>query len=227
MKIAAIILLAGRSERFSSNTKKQFFPINGKPLIYYTISSFEKADKIDEITLVSQKEDQAEIEKINAKYNFKKIKRIVEGGETRNESVNHGIKSLDLEDNDIVLIHDGARPLVPTKVISGMIAKLDKYEAVTAAIKVEDTIGVSASGDKIESFEDRNKLYRIQTPQGFRFKLIKEAHKSCDKNATDDAQLALALSKDVGIVIGDKRMNKITTIEDINNLETIIKNEHL
>ena len=227
MKIAAIILLAGRSERFSSNTKKQFFPINGKPLIYYTISSFEKADKIDEITLVSQKEDQAEIEKINAKYNFKKIKRIVEGGETRNESVNHGIKSLDLEDNDIVLIHDGARPLVPTKVINDMIAKLDKYEAVTAAIKVEDTIGVSASGDKIESFEDRNKLYRIQTPQGFRYKLIKKAHKSCNKNVTDDAQLALALSKDVGIVIGDKRMNKITTIEDINNLETIIKNEHL
>lgn len=227
MKVAAIILLAGRSERFDSNTPKQFFPINGKPLIYYTIYSFEKVSEIDEITLVSRKEDIAKVQNIVKEYGFKKVIRVIEGGETRNESVHNGLKSLSLSNDDLVLIHDGARPIVPEKVILSVIHALENSDAVTTAIKVEDTIVFSENSHDINSFENRDEYFRIQTPQGFRFETILKAHENIDKNATDDAQLVQRLGIKVKLVDGDKKMNKITTIEDINALKVLIENEHL
>ena len=227
MRIATVILLAGKSERFVADTPKQFFCINSKPLIYYTISSFEKVDMIDEITLVTAKEFIPKVKDIVKQFGFKKVTKIVEGGASRSESSKLGIKSLDLSKDDIVLIHDGARPLVSEKVILDLVEAVKEKEAATTAIKMEDTVAISKDGQLIESFEDRENYYRIQTPQGFKYKTIVEAQESMLEDATDDAQLVKALGKEVALVLGDKRMNKITTIEDIAFLEKIIENEHL
>ena len=226
-KVAAVILLAGRSERFVSDTPKQFFLISNKPLIYFTILSFELNPEIDEITLVARKEDIERVAELVRKTDFKKITALVEGGETRSRSVKNGLASLKLKDDDLVLIHDGARPVVPQEVIHNVIKTLDKYNAVTAAIRMEDTIAISRDGKTVDSFEDRNNYFRIQTPQGFKYKTIMLAHKKTNIDATDDAQLAKAIGEKVGVVIGDKKMIKVTTIDDVNNVETAIKDEHL
>lgn len=227
MKTAVIILLAGNSERFNSKIKKQFFSINSKPLIYYTISSFENCNEIDEITLVGQKNDFETINEIINNFKFKKITQIIEGGKTRKESVYKGLMSLNIDDNDIVLIHDGARPLVSSEFTSKIIAVTKKCDAATAAIKVEDTLAKSVDGKSIDSFENRENFYRIQTPQAFKFGLIKKAHQTIKVDATDDAQLIESLGKKVALVIGDKKMNKVTTLEDAFFIESIIKNDRI
>lgn len=226
-KVAAVILLAGRSERFVSNTPKQFFLISNKPLIYFTILSFELNPEIDEITLVARKEDIEKVAELVRRTDFKKITALVEGGETRSKSVKNGLASLKLKDDDLVLIHDGARPVVPQEVIHNVIKALDSYNAVTAAIRMEDTIAISHDGKTVDSFENRDNYFRIQTPQGFKYKTIMLAHKNANSDATDDAQLAKAIGEKVGVVIGDKKMIKVTTIDDVNNVESAIKDEHL
>lgn len=228
MKNSLIILLAGNSTRFSNKIKKQFFSINNKPLIYYTISSFEKSPLIDEISLVCQKEDKTLLNKIIEQYNFKKIINIVIGGKTRQESVKNAIDSLSLKDDDNLLIHDGARPLVSSSFIENIIKALENNEAATAAIKMEDTIAIANNDFVISSFEDREKYYRIQTPQAFKFGVIKMAHELAkNDSASDDAQLVKAIGKKVAIVLGDKKMFKVTTLEDAFYIESIVKNEQL
>lgn len=226
MKTSVVILLAGSSTRFKSSVKKQFFEIKGKPLFYYAINSFEKVSAIDEIVLVAEKSSIDLLCKSVAKYGFKKVTNIVEGGKFRQNSVFNGLKALDCEDDDIVLIHDGARPLVPEEVIVNSIKEAKKYDAITTAIKVEDTIAGVDNKLVIKDFPNRECLYRIQTPQVFKYSLIMEAHNKYKKEQfTDDAQLINKLGKNVKIVEGSKIMTKITTIEDINFVKEMIENE--
>lgn len=226
MRTSVVILLAGSSTRFKSSVKKQFFEINNKPLFYYAINSFEKSKAIDEITLVVEESLINEYKNFINKVGFKKIKNIVSGGKERQESVYNGLQALNLDENDIVLIHDGARPIVPLDVIDNCIKEAKKYDAVTTAIKVEDTIASINSELDIQDFPNRDTLYRVQTPQVFKFGLIKRAHEeSKNQCLTDDAQLVKKLGKNVKVVEGNKIMNKITTIEDINFVKEFIKNE--
>lgn len=226
MKTSVIILLAGSSTRFKSSVKKQFFEINNKPLFYYAINSFEKSPLIDEIVLVSE-ESQIEFYKNSTKeMGFKKVTKIVEGGKERQNSVYNGLNALSSKDDDIVFIHDGARPLVPSNVIENCIKEVKLHDAVTTAIKVEDTIAKVNESLLIEQFKNRNSLYRIQTPQVFKYSLIKKAHETFkNETFTDDTQLVNRLGKKIKIVEGSKNMIKITTIEDINYVKEIIENE--
>lgn len=226
MRTSVVILLAGSSTRFKSSVKKQFFEINNKPLFYYAINSFEKSKAIDEITLVVEKSLINEYKNFVDKVGFKKIKNIVSGGKERQESVYNGLQALNLDENDIVFIHDGARPIVPLDVIDNCIKEAKKYDAVTTAIKIEDTIASINSELDIQDFPNRETLYRVQTPQVFKFGLIKRAHEEFKNQClTDDAQLVKKLGKNIKIVEGNKIMNKITTIEDINFVKEFIKNE--
>lgn len=225
MKTSVVILLAGSSTRFKSSVKKQFFEIKGKPLFYYAINSFEKSEVIDEIVLVSEKESIEFYKKSVLDMGFKKVKHIVCGGKQRQNSVYNGLQVLSNSDNDIVLIHDGARPIVPSEVIKNCVNEAKKHGAITTAIKVEDTIALTNETTIIE-FPNRENLYRVQTPQAFKFSLIKKAHELFKNECfTDDAQLVKKLGLKIKIVEGSKLMNKITTIEDINLVKETIENE--
>lgn len=226
MKRFALILLAGDSTRFHSETPKQFYLVNDKPLIYYTIKSFQDAKIIDGILLVSKEEYINKVKDIIVKYNFTKVKGICVGGNSRQESVYNGLNMLSevLSPNDIVLIHDGARPLVKEELIDSLIKALDTYQGATAAISSKDTIAmVDNVHMEMVGVLDRNQVYRIQTPQAFRFGIIKQAHEMYKgKNVTDDSQLLQGVFP-IKIVPGDDSLVKITTIEDIKYLKVLLE----
>ncbi len=226
MKRFALILLAGDSTRFHSETPKQFYLVDDKPLIYYTIKSFQDAKNIDGILLVSKEEYINKVKDIIVKYNLTKVKGICVGGNSRQESVYNGLNMLSevLSANDIVLIHDGARPLVKEELIDSLIKSLDTYQGATTAISSKDTIAmVDNVHMEMVGVLDRNQVYRIQTPQAFRFGIIKEAHEMYKgKNVTDDSQLLQGVFP-IKIVPGDDSLVKITTMEDIKYLKVLLE----
>lgn len=229
MKRYALILLAGESTRFVNKTKKQFFNVFGKPLIYYTIKSFECAKNVDGIILVIQKEDLETVKNIIKTYNFNKVKGLCFGGLSRQESVYNGLNMLSeiLSLDDYVIIHDGARPLVNEETINNLLDALKLYHGATAALPSSDTIAlVDKTHKEMIGVIDRSEVYQIQTPQAFRFGTIYEAHKLYKgKNVTDDSQLLQGIMP-VKIIDGKKSLLKITTLDDIKYLETFLGEEN-
>ena len=222
MKTYALILSAGSSTRFGGTIKKQFYKINDKPILFYSLNAFNKSKLIDEIVLVTSKEDIELVKAFVNENNFNKVSQIVVGGDVRQKSVKHGLDVIN--DNGYVLIHDAARPLVDEEIISSLLNALKTNDGAAPAIKVVDTI-IKVENNELSSYEDREKLYRIQTPQAFRLNVIKEAHvKFLNENATDDTQLVKLLGKKVAIVPGKEQLRKITTLEDTNAIEAYIKN---
>ena len=222
MKNYALILSAGSSTRFGGTIKKQFYKLNNKPVLFYSLNAFNKSKLIDEIVLVTSKEDIELVKAFVKENNFNKVSQIVVGGDVRQKSVKHGLDVI--KEEGFVLIHDAARPLVDEKIISSLLNALKTNDGAAPAIKVVDTI-IKVENNELSSYEDREKLYRIQTPQAFRLNVIKEAHvKFLNENATDDTQLVKLLGKKVAIVPGKEQLRKITTLEDTNAIEAYIKN---
>ena len=227
MKTFAVILLAGSSTRFGGNQKKQLYQIKGKPLFQYSLEAFEKSKEIDDIVLVSSKEDKEQIFNIVKKNNFKKVSNIVVGGSVRQESVKHGLDAIKDEEG-YVLIHDSARPLVDEEIISSLLKALKNAEGAAPAVRVVDTL-IRVKDNELISYEDRNSLLRIQTPQAFHLNVIKDAHKKyAGENYTDDTQLVKLLHKKVAIIEGKEQLLKVTSLEDTHAVEAYIKqNEYL
>ena len=222
MKTYALILSAGSSTRFGGTIKKQFYKINDKPILFYSLNAFNKSKLIDEIVLVTSKEDIELVKTFVKENDFNKVSQIVVGGDVRQKSVKHGLDVI--KEEGFVLIHDAARPLVDEEIISSLLNALKTNDGAAPAIKVVDTI-IKVENNELSSYEDREKLYRIQTPQAFRLNVIKEAHvKFLNENATDDTQLVKLLGKKVAIVPGKEQLRKITTLEDTNAIEAYIKN---
>lgn len=225
MKNYGLILSAGSSTRFGGTIKKQFYELKGKPVLFYSLNAFNKSKLIDEIVVVTAKEDIGQVKELISKYNFKKVKCVVEGGNSRQESVECGLNKLD---DGIVLIHDSARPLIDEEIISSLVDALKDNDGATPAIKSVDTL-IKVKDGELVSFEDRESLYRIQTPQAFKLNVIKEAHKKYkNQNATDDTQLVKLLGYKIKIVPGKEQLLKLTRLEDTNALEAYIEqNEYL
>lgn len=229
MKNIALITAAGKGTRLVGvGIPKQFLRVNGKPILIYSAESFNSNKSIDEIYIITSKEHIEEVERLCRQYNINKLKLVVEGGQTRQESVLNGLvsmKSQGVNDDDIVLIHDGARPLIDDSIINRNIEACLKHQAVETVIPLTDTVIKSSSGEIFDELADRNELYQVQTPQTFNFKLIFDAHKRFEslKLATDDAQLVHNIGKPVHLVEGNKKNLKITTIEDLNLMESLLK----
>lgn len=222
MKTFAIVLVAGNSTRFENKISKQMFLLAGKPVFSYSLNAFAKSDLIDEVAIVTSKKHFKKIEEYVTTNKLQKAK-VVLGGSTRQESVKNGLDSFAYAtEDDYVIIHDGARPLIDDKIIELVIKSVKKNAAVTTALPMEDTI-VTSDKNSIVEFEDRTKLSKVQTPQAFKFDLIKKAHETKTKNATDDCSLVMKMGVEVKLIPGSKQLTKITTIEDIKYLETFIK----
>lgn len=226
----AVILAGGMGLRMGVTDKpKQFMDIYGKPLIIHTIESFDMHPEIDNIAIVCVKEWFEDLKIWIRKFELNKVKWIVEGGASRQESVFNGLESIknQCNDDDIIVIHDAARPLVSKKVISDNIEMAKKFGSVDTVIPTPDTIIKSIDSQIIAEIPQRKSLYLGQTPQSFRYSIIRNAHlyaiENGIKDATDDCQLVLKTGKDTYLVMGDKLNFKITTMDDLLLLKAIIK----
>lgn len=223
-KITAIVLAAGSGSRMNSQTKKQFIEIKGKPIVWYSLFAFQNS-QVDEIILVTGKDDIEYCKKeIVDHFGISKVAAVVAGGKERYESVYNGLK---VASGDIVLIHDGARPMINQNIIDRCVDGVKQYDAVVVGMPVKDTVKIIGTDNIIEKTPDRSRVWITQTPQAFELKLVKEAYeemmKNTDSNVTDDAMVVEKYSATkVRFVEGDYSNIKITTPEDICIAEVLL-----
>ncbi|HAS56704.1 MAG TPA: 2-C-methyl-D-erythritol 4-phosphate cytidylyltransferase [Firmicutes bacterium] len=227
----AILLTGGSGIRFGS--EKQFALALGKPLMSFALEELGKSELIDEIFIVAKKETIEKTKQIALTYGNKKVKAIISGGKTRQESGYIALKYLKeygLSDDSIVLIQDGDRPNLNQQLIKENIESARINKAVVTAIKVTNSIFVSSNGYEVNKYLNRNEIYIAQTPQTFLFSLIYKAHKKGNKKQsegiTDDASLVKQLKKDVAIVKGNEKNIKINYPKDLQLFEKM-KGEEL
>jgi len=208
----------------NSAVPKPLIEIFGKPICAYTIEAFEQSPMIDSIIIVGHHEQLAKLKRIVKRYGYQKVIKIIVGGETRRESVANGLTALD-EDTEVVIIHDGVRPLVTPEIIAEAIGQCREWDAVVVAVPIKPTIKKVNSKDLcVEETLNRDELWEIQTPQVFKKDILTKAHRqNTNDNPTDDAAMVEQLGVKVKIVPGNYKNIKITTQEDLIVAESFLK----
>ncbi|MDH7480824.1 MAG: 2-C-methyl-D-erythritol 4-phosphate cytidylyltransferase [Armatimonadota bacterium] len=223
-EISAIIPASGLGRRLSRGISKAFVPLLGKPLIVFTLRPFELSPSVSEVILVVGEDDIPSAKQILKNYDIKKVKQVVAGGKERQDSVRNGLSSIS-PDAEIIVIHDGARPLVNSGIIEDSIKAAKDYGAAVAAVPVTDTIKTSTNGLLVESTLDRSKLYAVQTPQTFKREVITAAYERAYADGfygTDDASLVERIGIPVVLVAGSQENIKVTTPTDLIIAEAIL-----
>ena len=226
MKTYALIVAAGQAVRFGGAVPKQFREVCGRPLLSWTISRFEHAASIDAIVVVVADEHLLfTSQKVVDPFGFAKVQKIVVGGETRQQSVLRGLKSIPISAR-LVAIHDGARPLTSPIDIDRVVQTARSERAAMLAIPATDTVKRVRDGYILGTLE-RDSLYLAQTPQVFDYDLILEAHRSANAQvaASDDASMVEARGFKVRIVEPSAPNLKVTTADDLLLVEALLKKE--
>jgi 2-C-methyl-D-erythritol 4-phosphate cytidylyltransferase len=233
MKVIAIIPAAGLGTRMAPPGKKglpskQFFEINGTPILIHTLRVFARNQQVSRIIVALRKNEmeqftrRMEAEKLAAKVG------LVEGGERRQDSVANALAALQAAPEDIVLVHDAVRPFVDDEIIANVIHEVKKHGAAIAGLPAVDTIKQverAAEGAIITSTIPRERVVQAQTPQGFRYELIKRAFDAAAADGftgTDEASLVERLGESVWVVMGSSRNIKITTPADMELAEFLM-----
>ena len=218
MKTIAIVPAAGTGERMGNTRKKPYLLLNKRPLLYYTLTALVRTPSVAQIMVaVSPGDERFCEEEVVEKYGFKKGIQIIAGGSSRQESVSHLLKRVP-DDAHLVLIHDGARPLITPELLEQAIAETRKWQATVLAVPVKDTIKSANDDLQIEKTISREHLWAIQTPQTFERSIIQTAHQKASQEGftgTDDAALVERTGVPVKIVMGSYDNIKITTPEDL------------
>ena len=221
--ISAIILAGGKGKRMGANVSKQYIQINGKPILYYTLKRFSNCKDIDRIILVLPNDEIDYCkEEVLDKYSLK-VDLIVEGGKERQDSVNNALEQI--IDDEIVLIHDGARPFVSQRIIDEGIKYARLYGASAPGVMPKDTIKIKSDENFSLSTPDRNTLVAIQTPQVFKLNIIKDCHRKVKEEklkVTDDTMVVELYGNKVYLYEGDYTNIKVTTPEDLILAEKLI-----
>lgn len=222
IKVAALIVAAGRGERFGSGTPKQYARLGGISVLRRAAQAFLEHPMIDRVQAVIRPEDRALYDEAMAGL---EMPSPVSGGTARQESAQNGLEALASFVPDIVLIHDAARPLASAVVISCVIAALEHADAAIPVMPVRDTLR-RLEDSRLAGTVDREKLTATQTPQGFRFNTILRLHRdAAGGSVTDDAALCEAAGIAVAAVAGDAENMKITTAEDLALMEKLLREE--
>jgi 2-C-methyl-D-erythritol 4-phosphate cytidylyltransferase len=223
----AIILAGGNSCRLKSKTPKQFLKVGEKTIIEYSLDVFEQHPFIDEIAVVVHQHYMTEIEKMVYCGGYEKVQKIIAGGKERHQSSWAAIKAYQDDPQANLLIHDAARPMIDAKTISEVIYALEKYNAVSVAFPVTDTI-YYVEHNLIQHIPDRKLLMQAQTPQAFKQYILQKAYQQAlqDKNltATDDCGIVSKYfpTEPVFVVEGSEKNLKITYKEDISLMEALL-----
>lgn len=224
--VTAIIVAAGKSARMKG-MDKLLAEIDSVPVIAKTAMAFEENELIREIIIVTSKENQEVFAEICKRFNISKLKSIALGGETRHDSVMNGIACVtEIDGENFIAIHDGARPLISQELITNVIVTSFKTGASLLAVRTKDTVKISTDGENVDSTPDRNMLFNAQTPQVFNMKTYIECVKTLGEKAkavTDDSMIFELCGIKPTIVEGDYRNIKITTPEDVDIAKILTK----
>jgi len=221
----AIILAAGSGDRMNGKTDKMLLPINGRPLIYYTLMAFNDHPDIENIILVGSKVNKDELEKVIKTYHFSKVSKVVVGAETRQKSLGIGINELKKADSgDVVLVHNGANPLPSEREITETIEKTMESGACIVGHSVTSTM--KEIGDEhIVKTHDRTNLFAAETPQAATYKVLTEALENAKKEGlqvTDEAMMFEAIGQKIAYVKADENNFKVTNQADYVRLKSLL-----
>jgi len=237
MKVIVVIPAAGLGTRMSAasaefkSISKQFFELQGTPILIHTLRRFEECDDVSEIVVALRPNEAAGFEALVAREGLHKPIRVVEGGEHRQHSVANALNSLSAAEDDIVLVHDAVRPLVNQETIAGVIEGVKKYGAAIAGIPAIDTVKQvdrTADGAVVIATVPRERMVMSQTPQGFRFGLLKRVFEQALADGflgTDEASIIERSGEAVHVVMGSPRNIKITTPGDLELAEFYLSQE--
>lgn len=217
-KAVAIIPAAGQGVRMGASVSKVFIEVQGRPLLAYTLEKFQSHPMISEIIVLTRENEREYCQKeVVDKYGYSKVTKIVAGGAERQDSVRHGLAALE-EDVRLVLIHDGARPLISESIISKAIEMALAHGAAVVGVPVKDTIKVVDTNQIVQYTPERHTLWAVQTPQVFRRDILDAAYREATLQGwtgTDDASLVEKGGGQVHMVLGSYENIKITTPEDL------------
>lgn len=216
VKIYAVVAAAGKSTRMGG-IDKQMFCLKDVPVLIHSLNLFENIDSLKGIVLVAPPDAVSQYREEVKKWNLKKVINIVPGGENRQQSVYFGLLAIP-SDCEIILVHDGARPLVTLEEINILIEAVSAHGAATLAVPVKDTVKDVDSEEFVTCTPDRERFWLAQTPQGFCYNILWSAHRSAREKQlafTDDASMVEAQGYRVKIVRGSYSNIKITTREDL------------
>lgn len=225
MKVTAIIAAGGSGARMKDPGGKLFIELCGDPILALTIGAVGSSEIVDDIILTVPLDQIERVKTLVEKYSFKKVRHIIEGGATRQDSVYNGIQVVS-PDTDILIVHDGARPFITKEIILEAVSETRAYKAVIVGMPVKDTIKTVKDDRLVTNTLDRELLWQVQTPQVFDLALIKEAYERAKRmgiKATDDARLVERLGEPVKMIQGSYENIKITTPEDITIAEAILR----
>ena len=214
MKIIAVILAAGRGTRADGANPKQWQNLGNKRIIDHSIDLFKNIARINNIMVVLHPDDLHLLDRSDVLF--------TKGGHTRSASVKFGLEALKQNEMpDYVLIHDAARPSTPLTVINDVIDNLETADAVSPGLPVTDTLW-EVIDENVVRTQSRRNIWRAQTPQGFNFKKILEAHTVSSSTATDDVEVATSAGLKVKVIYGSEKNIKITTAEDFDRVRAVL-----
>ncbi|HEX2984709.1 MAG TPA: 2-C-methyl-D-erythritol 4-phosphate cytidylyltransferase [Ignavibacteriales bacterium] len=216
MKTVAVIPCGGKGLRTGSSIPKQYVKFGGKELLVYTLEIFQKSQFIDEIAIAVQKDYIGFIQELSVTYKISKLKYVVEGGAERQDSVYNALLQLKADDNDLIAVHDAARPMLDKLTLERAIKGAETFDNIVMAVKARDTL--IRGNDFALEYVDRNTFYYAQTPQIFRYYALKHAMENAYKDGfygTDESMLVHRAGYNVKIIEGSFLNIKITAEEDM------------
>ena len=221
MKINVVILAGGIGARMGANIPKQFIEVENVPIIVRTILNFQKNERINEITIVCVEEYKQAMWELVRRFNLSKVTDVVTGGSTGHESTRNGVFSLTdkLSEDDFVIIHDAVRPILPQLILDDMIDTAIKNGNACLAVPCYETVVCTSDGISGNTQVDRNSFVRVQTPQMYRYGLIKELYEKAERDGLNNFVYANTLAIHYGTTIyfskGFNYNYKITTQDDL------------
>lgn len=222
--VTAIILVAGNSTRFGQNRNKNFEIIDGKEVLLYSLEKFNENSLVKDIIIVCKKDEEEKVREISSKITLKKELKLIEGGISRQESVYNAITNTS---SNIVIIHDGARPMIKDRFITECIEEMDNFKGNAIAVKSKDTIKITDDRGVVKETTLRKNTWVVQTPQCFDRELLLQMHEKFmgDETVTDDCMLMERSGNEVKLIEGEYSNIKVTTYDDVNLVKGYLTTE--
>ena len=230
MKNIAILTAGGTGTRTHQDLPKQFLTVENKPILIYTLVAFQQHPSIDEIYVACLEGWSAILDAYARQFNITKLKKIVTGGSTGQESIYNGLKAIK-EDHEstsdiVVMIHDGNRPMLPQDVITDNLVKQKKYGSAVAVIPTTEVVFVSKDGIESNEALNRDELWRTQTPHSYAFDELWKVHNQAIKDGVTNMAASCSLMQKYGYMTyfskGSEKNIKITTVEDIEIFKALL-----
>ncbi len=226
--VTAIVLAAGRSTRMGGGQNKQFREVLGKPVLWFSLAAFHNCSAVNAIVLVRRPDCADEARTLVERFQLDKVVAFTEGGKERQDSVWNGLAACPAG-TEVVVVHDGARPLVNAPLIEATIASAREHGTGIAATKVVDTIKEANEDRTVVRTVDRTKLWAVQTPQTVRAELLRRAYERVlaqHQIVTDEAAAVESLGLRVHLVDTPFLNLKITTPSDVAAVEALLRARH-